>query len=156
MNTEILQSEIQKIYDDNGEVTPSLVLKKAKLKRNPMHDLFEWDDTVAGHEYRLYQSRNYIRQVKVIYEEQEQKLVHVTCEGNIRKEGKYKPIKSVVRNQSEFERAMSEALSRCRSAERAVKDLQEAVDDEDDEKIATLSVVLKGLSVASSALKTIH
>ncbi len=153
-NTEILQSEIQKIYDEHGEVTPSLVLKKAKLKRNPMHSLFEWDDTIAGNEYRLDQSRRFIRQVTIIYEDKKQKLVHVSCEGNVTKEGKYKPIGVIVKNQSEFQRAMSEALSRCRAAEKAVKDLKDAAEGEED-RITTLTVVLKGLSVASSALKSI-
>lgn len=155
MNISKYENEIQKIYDLHGEVTPTLVLKKAKLKKNPLHDYFEWDDSEAAREYRLIQSRKLIRQVKVIHEDRKEKLIHIPCVENPNKEGSYKPAPVIVHHQGEFERAMNAALAQCRAAERAVNDLRDAINEKDDEKLVVLNVVLEGLSVANNALRKI-
>jgi len=43
---------------NNNEVTPQLLLDKAKNTKSPVHHLFEWDDTKASEKYRLWQSRH--------------------------------------------------------------------------------------------------
>lgn len=48
--------EFKKIEKKNGEVTKSLIVDAARSKDNVMHDLFEWDDKVAGEKYRLNQA----------------------------------------------------------------------------------------------------
>lgn len=48
----------------NGCITPDAVIADAKDSRSPLHDQFEWDDSVAAHQYRLDQARALIRTVK--------------------------------------------------------------------------------------------
>ena len=64
-----LRDQLQHIYEQNGTLTPNLVVEAAKPKNHPLHDRFEWDDKVAGHQFRLVQAAKMIRSVKVVYRE---------------------------------------------------------------------------------------
>jgi hypothetical protein len=46
-----------------GGITPEDLLKEARKKRSPIHDLFEWDDQVAAEAFRLEQARYFLRSV---------------------------------------------------------------------------------------------
>lgn len=50
---------------NSGDLTPEAVVEAAKDKRNPLHAVFEWDDSKAAHEYRLQQAGVLIRSVVV-------------------------------------------------------------------------------------------
>ena len=66
MNTD-LRSELQTIYDKNGELTPKLIVKTAGRKTHPLHNHFEWDDKVAGPRFREIQAYELIRSIKITY-----------------------------------------------------------------------------------------
>ena len=51
--------------DRDGDLTPDKVLAAAVPEDSPIHNQFEWDDTRAGHTYRLTQARALIRRVRV-------------------------------------------------------------------------------------------
>lgn len=51
---------------NNGSLTPDLVVKDAEDTSSPLHELFEWDDGVAGHKYRIEQARQVITSVRVV------------------------------------------------------------------------------------------
>lgn len=44
-----------------GDLTADSVVTEAKDKSNPLHKCFEWNNTKAGHQYRLEQARGLIR-----------------------------------------------------------------------------------------------
>jgi hypothetical protein len=51
----------------NGLLTPEVVVNAAEPVSSPLHPHFEWDDSKAGHQYRLEQARQLIRvQVTVL------------------------------------------------------------------------------------------
>lgn len=60
-----LREELNTIYQAHRELTPQLVVEVARDPANPLHDRFEWDDSVAGEKYRLSQARQLIRSVRV-------------------------------------------------------------------------------------------
>jgi hypothetical protein len=63
---EAIAARLAKIAKLNGgRVTPDAVLADAQNAKSPLHDQFEWDDTVAARQYRLQQARELIRSVKV-------------------------------------------------------------------------------------------
>lgn len=64
-----LRTQLTAIYRDRGELTPDVVVAAATPKAHPLHSRFEWDDAVAGHEYRKVQAAELIRSVKVTYSE---------------------------------------------------------------------------------------
>lgn len=56
--------EILRIKDTRGLTAENLV-EVARNPRNPLHEIFEWNNTKAGHEFRLYQARVLINEVKI-------------------------------------------------------------------------------------------
>lgn len=53
--------ELHRIYDRDGRLEPALVVREAADPKNPLHDSFEWDDSLAAAEHRLQQARQLIR-----------------------------------------------------------------------------------------------
>lgn len=64
-----LRAELTRIYEKNNELTPDQVVAEATPESHPLHDRFEWNDAVAGHEYRKVQAAELIRSVKIVYRE---------------------------------------------------------------------------------------
>lgn len=62
-----LRTQLTGIYQQHGELTPQIVVDEARPSGAPLHDRFEWDDTIAGEKYRLVQASQLIRTVRVEY-----------------------------------------------------------------------------------------
>lgn len=62
----IVGREFEKIEQQYGKITSDYVLQDATPEASPLHELFEWDDAVAGHKYRLSQATNII--INLAYE----------------------------------------------------------------------------------------
>lgn len=61
----LIRARLAKILAADGTLTPTAVLQDARSPKSPLHDEFEWDDSVAGHQYRVTQARNLIARVRV-------------------------------------------------------------------------------------------
>lgn len=65
-----LRDHLQSIYDSRGHLTPRLVVDEARPKDHPLHSHFEWDNNIAGEQYRIVQAREMIQSVyRVVYTE---------------------------------------------------------------------------------------
>lgn len=62
-----LRDQLQTIYEENGQLTPALVVETARPKDHPLHDRFEWDNRVAGEAWRREQAHELIRTARVVY-----------------------------------------------------------------------------------------
>lgn len=62
-----LKNELLAIRAEHGQLTPALIVEEAAAEEHPLHGRFEWDDSVAGHKYRLSQAKQLIRVVKEAY-----------------------------------------------------------------------------------------
>lgn len=62
-----LRNELQSIYEQTGFLTAQVVVDAAVPEDSPLHDRFEWDDSIAGPLYRLEQARDLIRSFTVRY-----------------------------------------------------------------------------------------
>jgi len=49
----------------DGALTPEIVLEEATNESHPLHSVFEWNDSLAAHQYRLSQAAMLIRTVKI-------------------------------------------------------------------------------------------
>jgi hypothetical protein len=54
---------------NGGIITADAVLEDAKRKRSPIHNEFEWDDSIAAHEHRREAARTMTRSLRVVREE---------------------------------------------------------------------------------------
>lgn len=59
--TTALRDHLHAIRDEAGALTPRIVLEVARDPEHPLHNRFEWDDSIAGQKYRLAQARELIR-----------------------------------------------------------------------------------------------
>lgn len=57
--------ELASIERKEGELTPAVVLERAKSANSSLHNHFEWDDGVAAEQYRLGQAGELIRSIVV-------------------------------------------------------------------------------------------
>lgn len=59
---ETISDELESIRrSNNGLLDPVLVVDYARDENTLLHNKFEWDDTVAGDQYRIWQARRIIR-----------------------------------------------------------------------------------------------
>lgn len=60
-----IKQALAELEDAEGRVTPEAVVEAAKPEDSVLHGLFEWNDGVAAHYYRIDQARTLIRSVRV-------------------------------------------------------------------------------------------
>lgn len=59
--TAALIEQLTAIREEHGSLTPALLVGLAVDPEHPLHSQFEWDDTVAGHKYRIEQAGRLLR-----------------------------------------------------------------------------------------------
>jgi len=141
-------------------ITASELIEMARPKDSPFHDLFEWDNKKAAHEFRLMQARNLIRTVNVFIDKDpeisnSEKLVNVPTDSG-KGEGTYKEMGTVVRNIGEFERALSMLRAKLNAASRAVHELESVAHEEDPNTAAVLALAMRSIDTANNAIATLH
>ena len=155
MSTNVITQAIQSIYDRNGKVVPTIVIKEAQNTSSPLHNQFEWDNSKAAHSYRLVQARTLIRKVKIVTTDNQEpeRLVHIPEKTG---EGEYKPLSAIVKSKTEFELALDESLKRLQSARRSVDELQNAAEESNDDTLSKIMLACEALSTANEALRSVH
>ena len=101
-------TELQAIYDSNGELTPALVVQEARNPEHPLHKRFTWDNDEAAERWRLHQAQVLIRSVNVVIEQTSnaapikvrafvsQTEIHNGLETDDQPSGVYLPVERVV------------------------------------------------------------
>ena len=86
------------LEEKDGSVTAQSFLDFSKSKDSPTHDLFEWDDAVAGNYYRLFQSRRTIGNLRVGVKDKDKEEIQGRAYVNVveKDTAKYENICSVV------------------------------------------------------------
>lgn len=110
----------------SGPLTPERTVEKAADETTALHGCFEWDDTKAGYEYRLGQSRSLIRAIRVVDAKQEDTrpvFYHVIDRGQAR----YENAEIVTKYVNLIESAREQLEKELRSAERSLRELEAAV-----------------------------
>lgn len=62
-----IRMALQEIKQEHPDklLTAEATLQAAKDEESPLHSQFEWDDSLAGHHYRIAQARALIRRIEV-------------------------------------------------------------------------------------------
>lgn len=72
---ELVAEKLAELANKNGgRLTPNVVLEEAKDRDSVLHSLFEWDDTLAAHQHRIYQARQIITSVRVVITTENRKI----------------------------------------------------------------------------------
>jgi Cu/Ag efflux pump CusA len=113
-------------------LTPETIVNESTPKESPLHEIFEWNNEKAGHEWRKQQARVMIGNlVTVQIEEQEVEPVRafINVAGE---ENEYAPIEVVVRNQELYDRYVMQALRELESYKKKYRDIMELKKHFDD------------------------
>lgn len=62
----IVDKALAKIHKKHGRITPMLVLEEARAATSPLHQFFEWRDSVAAEKYRLDQATQMVLASKMV------------------------------------------------------------------------------------------
>lgn len=119
-------NEVYKEIQNIGEnVTAEQIVDMAKDENTESHKCFEWDDTIAGHKYRVIQAREVVR--NLVIEEQpvtKQEPVRVRVMFTS-KNGGYKPTKLIVEQKDEYEALLERAKAELRAFKQKYSMLKE-------------------------------
>lgn len=125
-DADVIGNEIQSI---GNQFTTKDIVDKARDKNTQLHKLFEWNNKIAGEKYRAIQAGDIIRNlvvVKVNTESgtSEKTNIRVFVSDN-RRNGGYKPITVVLRQQDEYERLLEQAYKELQAFKDKYENLSE-------------------------------
>ena len=80
VNAQVVGEEIERLEQKNGKVTPAEMVKEAKPKKSPLHNLFEWDDKKAADAYRLQTARQVLCALYVVNPDRPKERAFVNVE----------------------------------------------------------------------------
>lgn len=64
--------QVTKELEDRGMLTAQNLVDVSRPEDAPLHQEFEWNDTIAAEEHRKYQARNIIRSIQIVREDNPQ------------------------------------------------------------------------------------
>jgi len=138
--------ELERIRERNGgQLQTEAVVKAAASKRSPIHGAFTWDDSKAGHMYRLWEARQFIRMVVIEAEGEQPPLpayAHIPRgvataeqEGEEESGSYYQSTRVLAQSPDEFDAAMRESRSRLSSAKRSLEALERLAGKTDRQRV---------------------
>ena len=105
-----------------NKLTAQNLVDVSKPKDAPLHDAFEWDNKVAGNEWRKHQARNLIHSLMIVQEDREPIKMYFNLE---RTEPEYKSINLILENEDDYHKMMENALREMRAFQMKYAKLQE-------------------------------
>lgn len=67
VDAQIAGKELERIAVRDGDVVPLTIVQESREPQAPLHEHFEWDDTVAAESYREDEARKLIRSLVVVH-----------------------------------------------------------------------------------------
>jgi len=132
INNKIAAEALTAIADAEGRLTPNAVIKAAANPRHPLHDAFEWDDTKAGHAYRIDQARALIARVRIEVTETDIRIAYVRDPGAESESQGYRATAILADNKQQARLAVLAELYRVLTCLNRAVDVAQAVDIEAD------------------------
>lgn len=127
VSADVAGKELEKIEKKYGEVTSELVLQSATPESSPLHCVFEWNDSVAAHQYRLQQASvlicNLAREVEADTEKKIVTRAYVDVSENT--SGSFVNVESAFKNVDTREIVLKRALAELQAFEQKYKNLIE-------------------------------
>ena len=115
----------------SGHQTAPALVEAARDATSPAHDLFEWDDSLAGEQWRVHQARRIIGslQVEVLDSRGETALTPAFYHVRVNESGEvhegYRPQVEVLANENFRQQALAEALRYLNGFRRRFRQLEE-------------------------------
>lgn len=124
------KADASKVLDELSELgdeySLSDVVEKAKNENSEMHSIFEWDDSVAGEEYRNIQAGKMVRNLVIVRNDETEEKTNVRYFVSTgKRDSTYTPTRLVVRNQDAYEQLLERAYAELRAFKEKYSTLSE-------------------------------
>lgn len=126
----------------NGQIKPEDVVEVARDENSPIHNNFEWDDTKAAQEHRLWQARQLITYKFKVEGNKEQQFYNVKVVVNDVPVQGYFTKEKILSNKDMYLHLLKEAVSEIKYWEKKYKEIKELEGVIDNDK---LNEIEKGL-----------
>lgn len=157
---DVIANALRVIDETHNGISPSVVVDAARPKGSALHDAFQWNDKKAAEEHRLHQARQMCRALVIVNEETQEEApvyVHVRSADPTVAEGQYLPAAVVAKDVDLFARALSELQGKSNALLRAIANLESlAREGGDSDRMMRVSLAVRALETANSALSAIH
>lgn len=123
--SDVFKADANKCYAeiiDLKDITPKMVLEKAKDEGTELHKCFEWDNDAAAEKYRIIQAGNVIRMLYIVPRNEDAPPVRVLSKTS---NMVYQPTRTFVTNKNEYEDLLKRALSELESFRKKYHTLSE-------------------------------
>lgn len=120
-----------------GQLTASNLVDVNRPEDAPLHDSFEWDDSIAGEEWRKQQARHIIQAITVVAgPTQEPKRIFYSVETTV---PNYDSVQTIIRSEDKYQKLLEMARREMEQFERKYAEILElsAVFDAINEFLAT-------------------
>lgn len=105
-----------------GKLTAEELLNANRAEDAPLHDSFEWDDSVAAESWRMQQARHIINSLEIVTENREPVRAFFSI---IRSEPNYRHIDTILQRQDDTEALLKMALSELQAFQKKYSQLME-------------------------------
>ena len=132
MSNQAVVAELKRIAAENGGVlNPAAVVLAAQPVDSVLHSRFEWDDTEAAHNYRMWQARQLIRiTVEIINVGDKSALtnVFVSLTPDRTGEGGYRTMVSILSDKQQRDQMLADAYRELELFQEKYRELKELAD----------------------------
>ena len=124
------KADATKVLDELSELGDEYsladVVEKAKDKNSEMHSIFEWDDSVAGEEYRKIQAGKMVRDLVIVRNDETEEKTNVRYFVSTgKRDSTYTPTRLVIRNQDAYKQLLERAYAELRAFKEKYSTLSE-------------------------------
>ena len=122
--------ELERLQEKHNGLTAAVVVSVAQNADSPLHSAFEWDDSVAAHEYRVTQARYILRSIviKQVDKEEKQTRAFIVVRETEEKGSIYLDTVTVFSNTELRVQALNRAMKELESFRKKYADLEELAD----------------------------
>lgn len=118
--------EFEKLGDN---LTPETVVNVARDENNIMHNIFEWDDTVAGEKYRKIQATQLIKNLKInIISNDKKEKKQVRAFVSLERNTGFKSLEAVINDIDQYQMLLDKAYRELYSIKLKYETLSEIQD----------------------------
>ena len=154
VSADVAGSELDRIYRDRGSLDPTLVVDEARPEDAQLHPVFEWQDEVAGENWRKYQARTLIRAVEVVKDDKAAPVwINVQPASAA---ASYVPADVVAVTPDYLAVAVSEAAKRLAAADEALGQLKRLAQEQGDDRAVLIAAAMSSLELAKQAVAQWH
>lgn len=129
--------EVCEQLEKQGRLSAKILLDESRPEDAPLHNSFEWDDSIAAESWREQQARHIINSLIVCPEKEEPVRVFFKIE---RTENRYQSIETILEHKDSTRKLLENALHELESIQKkykAIKQLQKIWDAISEAKEAT-------------------